>query len=200
MMEFKTNEDIRDYFIKKIKSASQSEINKIIEETENLRHRKIKEIEDGAKQMADLMKEQEEKILKSEHLLEISTKSDEFNQKKIALREKMISQLFDSIKERLIEYSKSEEYKDSFKEKLAELSNKYKQEFRILVAFKDLQLAKDCVSSISNVLEVIVDESVEIGGFVAEFQQTSVIINETLDSKLEDELARFYENPQLVLF
>lgn len=199
-MEFKTNEDIRDYFIKKIKSASQSEINKIIEETENLRHRKIKEIEDGAKQMADLMKEQEKKILKSEHLLEISTKSDEFNQKKIALREKMITQLFDSIKERLIEYSKSEEYKDSFKEKLIELSNKYKQEFRILVAFKDLQLANDCISSISNVLEVIVDESVEIGGFVAEFQQTSVIINETLDSKLEDELARFYENPQLVLF
>jgi len=199
-MEFKTNEDIRDYFIKKIKSASQSEINKIIEETENLRHRKIKEIEDGAKQMADLMKEQEKKILKSEHLLEISTKSDEFNQKKIALREKMITQLFDSIKERLIEYSKSEEYKDSFKEKLIELSNKYKQEFRILVAFKDLQLANDCISSISNVLEVIVDESVEIGGFIAEFQQTSVIINETLDSKLEDELARFYENPQLVLF
>lgn len=199
-MEFKTNADLRDYFIKKIKSASQSEINKIIEETESLRQRKIKEIENSAKQMVDLMKDQQQKVLRSEYLLDISVMSDEYNQKKIALREKMIAQLFDTIKEKLIEYSTSNEYRESMKDKVIELSKKFDQNLSIRVSLKDKELANGFQSILKNKVEVIVDESIEIGGFVIEYHETSVIIDETLDSKLADELSGFYENSQLVLF
>lgn len=199
-MEFKTNADIRDYFIKKIKSASQSELNKIIEETESLRQRKTKEIEDGAQQMADLMKDQQQKILRSEHLLSISNMSDKYNQQKIALREKMIAQLFDAIKKKLIEYSATVEYRESMKDKIIELSKKFDQDLSVRVSLKDKEMANDFQAVLKNEVEVIVDESIEIGGFVIEYHETSIIIDETLDSKLTDELSSFYENPQLVLF
>lgn len=198
-MEYNTNDQLRTYFIKQIQSISEQEISKVKDEIDRITQKKLAEIDTKAKLSADLMLQQEVKLLNSEHSLNISKLSEQNNQKKTMMREQLIQELFNTIERKLQEYTTSETYRKVFMATLADASKKYPYKGFVHVKASDKELAKNAISTLDTALEVLVDEAIVIGGFSLEFTEASLVLDETLDAKLHDEINAFYENPELIL-
>lgn len=199
-MEFKSKDDLLEYFIKKIKSSSRLEINQIMEDTQAIKQKRIDEIEEGAHLTADLMKAQEKKLMMNAHALTMSRYTEEFNQAKIKLREARIASLFGKIEAKLLEYSESETYQNKMKDKLKALALKYDDMKTLRVKAVDQPWLSDFMAGINDQVKVEVDQEIHLGGFLLEFSNSMIVIDESLDNRLVEETQRFYENPDLVLF
>ncbi len=199
-MEFKSKDDLLEYFIKKIKSSSRLEINQIMEDTQAIKQNRIDEIEAGAHLTADLMKSQEKKLMMNAHALTMSRYTEEFNQAKIKLREARIASLFGKIEAKLLEYSESETYQNKMKDKLKALALKYDDMKTLRVKAVDQPWLSDFMAGINDQVKVEVDQEIHLGGFLLEFSNSMIVIDESLDNRLVEETQRFYENPDLVLF
>jgi V/A-type H+-transporting ATPase subunit E len=199
MMQYNTNDELRAYFLKQIQSVSEADISKVKAEVDRITQKKIAEIEDAAKLKADIMLQQETKILNSEQSLNISRLTEQNNQKKMMMREQLIEELFKEIKIKLQEYAQSETYRNIFKARVIELSKQYPYDGDLHVLAADQDIAKKAISTCEGKLKVIVDDSITLGGFFLEFTKAALVVDETLDAKLQDEMNAFYENPELIL-
>ena len=198
-MQYNTNDELRDYFIKQIQSVSEQDISKVKDEVDRMTQKKLSEIEDDAKLKADLMLQQETKILNSEQSLNISKLTEQNNQKKMLMREQLIQELFKMIRLKLQEYTQSETYRNIFKARVIELSKQYPYNGDLHVQAADQDIAEKAVSTCEAKLKVVVDESITIGGFFLEFTKAALVVDETLDARLHNEMKSFYENPELIL-
>jgi vacuolar-type H+-ATPase subunit E/Vma4 len=62
-----------------------------------------------------------------------------------------------------------------------------------------MKLADELSSGFSGQIVVRPDESIEIGGFILEYHQDRIIINETYDARLKEEREMFYANSELII-
>lgn len=199
MMEYNTNDELRAYFIQKIQAISEQDISKVKDEIDRIRQKRLTEIETNARLSADLMLQQETKILNSEHSLNISKLTEQNNLKKMMMRDHLIEELFMTITSKLKEYTQSDAYHDYIKTRIIELSSKYPYKGTLHVIASDQALAQKIVDDLGADLQVFVDETITIGGFFLEFAEASLVVDETLDAKLRDEVNAFYENPELII-
>jgi vacuolar-type H+-ATPase subunit E/Vma4 len=198
-MEYNTNDELRAYFIKQIQSISEQEISKVKEEIERINQKKLSEIEASATLSADLMLQQETKILNSEHSLNISKLTEQNNRKKAMMREQLIKELFNTITKKLKDYTQSEAYQTEFTNDVKKFAEQYPYNGTLHISASDQALATHVIKNVDVKLEVVVDESISIGGFFLEFIEASLVVDQTLDAKLRDEMNAFYENPELIL-
>lgn len=199
MMEYNTNDQLRAYFINQIKSISEQEISKVKEEIERINQKKLAEIQASAKLSADLMLQQEIKMLNSEHALNISKLSEKNNQKKMMMREQLITELFNTIKKKLEAYTTSKEYEVEFLSDVTSISKQYAYDGLLHVKEADKDLALKAIKQVETSLEVVVDEAIEIGGFLLEFTNASLVVDQTLDARFHEEVNAFYKNSELIL-
>lgn len=199
MMEYNTNDQLRAYFINQIKSISEQEISKVKEEIERINQKKLAEIQASAKLSADLMLQQEIKMLNSEHALNISKLSEQNNQKKMMMREQLITELFNTIKKKLEAYTTSKEYEVEFLSDVTSISKQYAYDGLLHVKEADKDLALKAIKQVETSLEVVVDEAIEIGGFLLEFTNASLVVDQTLDARFHEEVNAFYKNSELIL-
>lgn len=199
MMEYNTNDQLRTYFIKQIQTISEQEISKVKSEIERITQKKLAEIQASAKLRADLMLQQETKLLTSEHSLNISRLTEQNNKKKMMMREQLIEDLFNTIKNKLQDYSKTEAYREGFTKGVQKATKQYPYNGLLHVKTADFELANNAIKNLSASLQVVEDESIVLGGFLLEFTEAALVVDETLDAKLYDEMISFYENPELII-
>lgn len=198
-MQYNTIEELEEYFLSEIGKVSQREIKKIRNEIQNIETRNIKELETTARNNAEIIIQQEVSSMDSEHAISLSKMADDNQRKLMKKRQDLINNLFLEITEKLIEFTKTDEYKEKMKEKIRLLSTQYHSEGILKLAVNDMNLAEELSASFSGQIEAKSDESIKIGGFILEYHQDRIIINETYDARLKEERERFYANSELII-
>jgi len=198
-MQYNTIEELEEYFKNEIERVSQSEIKKIQTEIQNIENRNIKELEETARNNAEIIVNQEVSSMDSEHAISLSRMADDNQRKLMKKRQELINNLFLEISDKLVEYTKTDEYKEKMKERIRLLSTQYHSEGILKLAPKDMKLADELSSGFSGQTVVRPDESIEIGGFILEYHQDRIIINETYDARLKEEREMFYANSELII-
>lgn len=198
-MQYNTIEELEEYFKNEIERVSQSEIKKIQTEIQNIENRNIRELEGTARNNAEIIVNQEVSSMDSEHAISLSRMADDNQRKLMKKRQELINNLFLEIRDKLVEYTKTDEYKEKMKERIRLLSTQYHSEGILKLAPKDMKLADELSSGFSGQTVVRPDESIEIGGFILEYHQDRIIINETYDARLKEEREMFYANSELII-
>ncbi|MFH5836120.1 V-type ATP synthase subunit E [Proteiniclasticum sp. C24MP] len=198
-MQYNTIEELEEYFKGEIERVSQSEIKKIQKEIENIKNKNIKELEATARNNAEIIVSQEVKSMDSEHAISLSRMADDSQRKLMKKRQDLINDLFVEIREKLIGYTSTDDYKEKMKEKISLLSSRYHSDGVLRLAEKDMILADELGKSFIGQVIVKKDESIEIGEFILEFHQDRIVINETYDARLKEEREMFYANSELII-
>jgi len=198
-MQYNTVEELEEYFKSEIEKVSQSEIKKIQREIENIKNKNIKELEDTARDNAEIIVSQEVKSMDSEHAIALSRLADDNQRKLMKKRQDLIDNLFVEIREKLVRYTDTDDYKAKLKNKIELLSDQYQSDGVLRLAVKDMNLADELNEKFSGHINVKPDASIEIGGFILEFHQDRIIIDETYDARLKEEREMFYANSELII-
>lgn len=198
-MQYNTIEELEEYFKSEIEKVSQSEIKKIQREIENIKNKNIKELEETARSNEEIIVSQEVKSMDSEHAIALSRMADDNQRKLMKKRQDLIDNLFVEIREKLIRYTETDAYKAKLIDKIALLSSQYKSDGVLRLAVKDMYLADELNEKFSGHINVKTDESIKIGGFILEFHQDRIIIDETYDARLKEEREMFYANSELII-
>jgi vacuolar-type H+-ATPase subunit E/Vma4 len=198
-MQYNTMEELEEYFKNEIEKVSQIEIKKIQKEIENIKNKNIKELEETARNNAEITVSQEVKSMDSEHAISLSRMADDNQRKLMKKRQDLIDNLFVEIREKLVDFTETDGYKAKLKEKITLLGNQYYSDGILRLADKDMSMADELSKSFSGHIMVESDESIKIGGFILEFQQDRIVIDETYDARLKEEREMFYANSELII-
>jgi vacuolar-type H+-ATPase subunit E/Vma4 len=198
-MQYNTIEELEEYFINEIKLISKKEISEIQQQIDNLKNKNIKELEETARNNAEIILTQEIKSMESEHSIALSRLADDNQRKLMKKRQDLINELFIEIREKLLRFTETEDYSVKIKEKIQHLSSQYHTDGILKLSAKDMSMADELTKNFSGQVVAKPDESIEIGGFTLEFHQDKIIINETYDARLKEEREMFYANSELII-
>ena len=122
---------------------------------------------------------------------EKSQKEADIKRELFGKRNKMVSSLFVQAEKKLLEFVKSKKYKD-YIEKSAKNIGEYvsDRQTTVYISSKDRNYIPVIESQIKN-CTVQTDESIRLGGIKASCESVSVLLDETLDTKLELQKKRF---------
>lgn len=183
--------NIIENFRKEIERDAQIEAKKILEESEKIEAEALEKIKEEASFDAKqkLQKTIEEITLENQKQISITQQNT-----KLALIEKrnaIQEEVFAECKKRLMAYTKEKDYKAFLKDLLKTVPE---GNYTILGRDEDLELLKTLTT-----LPVKASKEIIIGGFIASNEALGLVINHTLDLRLEDQKQWFYHHSGLTL-
>ena len=113
----------------------------------------------------------------------------------LTLRQGLMEKVFAKAKEKLIEFTKKEDYKDLLKKSSKKISSMLTGEKTLLFVKKEDMIFKDeIIKAFGKNCELKESKKIKIGGILGLNESLGLLIDETLDSKLENERSWFSEN------
>ena len=198
-MKYNTEEELEAYFKQEIQEVSQNEIDKIEKEMEKIRTRIMAEMEETARQHAQIIIDQETKEMSTDYSVAISRLADENNRKLVKKRLELTESLMNEVIEKLQVYSKTEDYKEMIINKVKVLSEKHAHDGILSVSPKDKEILDDLIKSFEGHVTGKVDPEIKFVGFTLQFHEKNIIIDETFDTIIKDQREKFYSNSNLII-
>ena len=186
------------YMKDEITAQASKEEAKILEEVKSLEQLANEQMEEEAKKDAALQMNQELSEISSIAAAEISQSHSERIKKLIEKRDGYVANVFSEAKAKLVEFTTSKEYVDfMLAKKLKKLEAYHLTQSTMYVKKQDLddQLAKAYGSEI----EIVASDSLEIGGLIVENSESKLVIDESLDTALENQKDWFAKNSGLII-
>lgn len=187
------------YMKDEISQIAKKERDAILEEVKMLEEQAEKQMKEEAKRDAELQMNQELAEITSNASAEISESHSERTKKLIEKRDEYVALVFKQAKEKLVEFVNSDAYK-SFMLKKVEKAASYKLNNSVLLLRKeDLALKDELVKAYGLPVTVETTDTITIGGFIIENKADKLVINESLDTALENQKDWFYKNSGLII-
>lgn len=187
-----------DNFLKAIQKYADEQRNAMRDEVEQLKAEKIKQAEEKGKY--DSEKYIKDKLEESRNR-ETSklAKMIQDSQKELFLeRAKMTESVFEKAEKKLIDYTKTDEYKVSLVESAKSISELFKNNSCVIyLNERDIDCAEEICSVLGPQSQVLADKSIKIGGIKGWCKAMNIVADETLDSKLSAQKEWFIENSGL---
>ena len=185
-MPLRDREKLQQFTNKVIKEANE----KASEIAENAYNRKQAEL---ARECARVKNELELKYqtkikdARASAAAELSRVTLEKRKEYLALREEITEKTVSRLKEKLSEYTKSDEYKDHLIKTAAKAASLLDGEFTVSIREADMSVADEIRAAAGKMcVSVEADNDITVGGLLARSSAGGVIINETLDEKLSE--------------
>lgn len=200
-MTYYNEDQLYRYFEKAIERESKTKAEKLKKEINYIYHREMKKITEDLtlKKSLELSKKlKEEQINYQEQLNQIGIGYDE---KLIAERAKLSTSIFTEVTKKLIKYVQSSAYVKQMTEKLEELKKHYHgHTLSFRIASHD-DLLEKLITSYCTPDHYVIHKTQDIlfGGFFVEVQKENIEIDETIDTKFEEQKAWFYQNSKLFI-
>ena len=198
-MKYNTLEELESYFKQEIQEVSQKEIDTIEKEMEKIRNRIMSEMEETARQHAQIIIDQETKEMTTDYSVAVSRLADENNRKLVKKRLDLTESLINEVIVKLESFAKTDDYKDMIINKVKALSEKHAHDGILSVSPKDEEILDDLISSFEGHVTGKVDPEIQYGGFTLQFHEENIIIDETFDTILKDQKEKFYSNSNLII-
>lgn len=129
---------------------------------------------------------------------EVSKKAREGKEKLFKQRLLITEKIFHKTEEKLLDFTKTENYIALMKKYAASISKVLKDEGTVLyICERDRSLSDEIKEAFYGTAKVDIDENIKIGGIRGYNPNMGMIADETLDSKLEEQREWFMENSSL---
>lgn len=113
-------------------------------------------------------------------------------------RDNIINDVFNKAKDKLIAYTRNAEYKDTLLTYAKEISDAFNNEKCIVyIKEEDMKFAEDIRDIFNSEIEIKTDKSIVIGGIKGYCENLKIVADNTLDSKLAEEKAKFIKTSNL---
>lgn len=198
-MDYYNEDQILQYFKDEIEKLSQEKIDKIKKEIAEIKANELNKIEEEVKKEIHLTLGAELKDLEKQHLSEINTILNESNYKLMKRREELFTDIFNTVKQKIVDFIQTERYETLMKTKLNDLAKLFVDEKINFLVNKDDKIIKKVIQSIFKDYEIFENPRIELGGFQAYSMNKGVEVDETLDSKLKEKKEWFYANSKLFI-
>lgn len=188
------------YMKDEIERAAKSEEKAILDEVKALEDEAYESMKIEAKRDADLRLKQELEEIQSQAATEISESHIERTKKLIEKRDEYVNTIFKNVKDELIDFTLTSDYKDFMIKKAKKTIDIFSNEdFIILVNKKDLVLKDDLMNLSKHIVDVKESTDIVIGGLIGENPNSLLVIDETLDFALKNQKEWFYKNSGLII-
>ncbi len=130
----------------------------------------------------------------------VSQKESKERQDLLLRREEITRSVFEQVKRRLLDFTKTPAYNDLMTEIAKELGVRCPMEGTIVMLRReDYHLAAKLGEHFGKNVRILADEAIHIGGIKVMNQSSGVFMDETLDSRLEDQKPWFYSHSVLTI-
>ena len=188
------------YMKEEIERLASLEEEKILAEAKELEAEAYQQIKAEAKKDADALLAKELVEISSNASVEASLSQEEKTKKLVETREAYVTKIFKEAKNRLNEFVNSEGYKMCLIKHMEKISSLYQMSDSILkLRQNDTKYADDLVKAYGIDLTVEVSDEIKIGGFIIENKATNVVVDESLDTALENQKEWFYKTSGLMI-
>ncbi|MEG1687908.1 MAG: V-type ATP synthase subunit E [Angelakisella sp.] len=115
-------------------------------------------------------------------------------------REEITKAVFQSVKNRLLAYAKTEEYREFMQQLSQNIAQRYPLENSVVLLRRDdYHMAAEMDKIFGGKCRIMADEAIQIGGIKLMNQSVGIFVDETLDGRLEEQKPWFYSNSGLTI-
>lgn len=188
------------YMKEEIERLANLEEEKILSEAKELEEEAYNQIKAEAKKDAEVLLAKELVEISSSASVEASLSQEEKTKKLVNKRDEYVTNIFKEAKEKLVAFAASKDYQKYLVEHIEKIGKLYQMEDSTLELRKDDMRYKDeLVKAYGLNLEVEVSDKIKIGGFIIENKATNVVVDESLDTALENQKDWFYKTSGLMI-
>lgn len=184
-------------FIDAIEKHAEKQRNNLKNEIDKLETEEYnKANEKGIKDAYSIVKE-ELSVKKSKIVSKYSKEKLESKNKLFAKRIEIINDIENEVKNRILKFVDSDKYNEYLINSLKEVSSFLNEKSCIIyISSKDSDKKPLILSEINNA-EIEIDNNIQLGGFISSCKDLSIMIDETLDTRLKDEINSFIETSNI---
>lgn len=125
--------------------------------------------------------------IKQSCIKRVSLHAQQANKEMLLYRENIRKKVFDAVRERLEEFTKTPEYEKFLSDNLAELSEYTADDLVVCIGENDLKFKDTVFASMT----VVLDKKIKIGGFILKSSEKGFALDETLDARLDSQQGYF---------
>ena len=199
MLIFMDSQDAKlNQFMQAIKNDANERRQKILAEAEEYSKREMQKAEEEALSDAYVLIQAQKATVRNKILSEFSKKELDERKALLKQRENITSAVFELAKSKLISFSSSDEYLKYLLDCINYCVPLFNGSVPVVYIKKDDEKYSEDINTVfSGNCHIKFSDNIIIGGFLIECNEKSIIINETLDSKLADQHDWFSENSGL---
>lgn len=186
------------YMKDEIQRTAKAQEEAILDEVKVLEDEAYKSMQIEAKKDADYRLKQELEDIQSQAAIEISESHVERTKKLTEKRDEYVKNVINRVKDQLLEYTKSNEYKDFLINKAKKVVASLNDDCIIYVKKEDLKYSDD-LKTIDHIKDVKESTDIMIGGLIGENPNSLLVIDETLDFALLNQKDWFYKNSNMMI-
>lgn len=189
-----------EYFQKAINLEADREREEILSEAKEIEANALEKIRNESSRDAKIQMDKEINEIILENKKEISTMQRKINLDLIAKREELQNKVFEEAKQQLLAFTNDAKYQAWVEKQIQSLDlDLYEGGLEIRITSKDEALFATLKSSFNGEVQIVVDNALEIGGFVATNRAKGLIVDCSLDDRLESCKEWFYNHSGLVI-
>lgn len=187
-----------DNFLRAIERYAEAQRSQIESEAENFRKQEMNKAEEEGLREAYVLIQREMTEIRTGIAADLS-RAETASRKKIFIRRKEIEDsVFEKVSNMLLDYTKTKDYITSMvrsADKAAKLLDS--EDIIVFVKKGDDKLAEALKKSFGSLCDIRTGNDIMLGGFLAQSRSKGILIDETLDSRLDAQREWFCENSGL---
>lgn len=187
-------------FLQAIQRYAIEQKNAMKGEAKQLKTERLKEAEKTARRESERLVKETLRSARINRTAALAQKTQEGQKELFKERSRMVEEIFGAAAEKLAEYTLTEEYTIRLTESAKAISDLFGEKACVIYVKKgESALAEGFKSLFKGGAEILVDESIKIGGIIGYCADLGIIADETLDSKLNAQREWFIENSSLTV-
>lgn len=191
---------LKNYFEEEIQRVSNIQIKELDHEIDTIRKETIANLEEEAQNEAGLLRDSELREMQSDFAIQASRLREEQSRKLMQKRRELNEEIFTEVKKQLLAFCESDRYEPMLIEKLTACAKQYaNKNVDIHIAPKDEAYRKTMEKAYGKGCNIICDDQILIGGFLLNYKEDGIVIDETLDTALDDQREWFFANSGLFI-
>lgn len=172
-------------FLRAIDRHAKKQKSEILEEIKAMEKRELEKAEAEIIEDVRVMIQREIDSMKNKISIEVSHKEMDERKKIACRRQEMMKNVFKESEKRLIEFTKTREYRDSLFKYAQNIAKKLKGKDVVLYVYKeDLKYEDMIKKAFGRECKLEADSKIKVGGIRGYSEQDSLIADETIDAKL----------------
>lgn len=186
-------------FLSSIKKYALQQSNLLHDEAEQFREKELQRIKSNASDDAAIMVARETAAIKANIAGEFAQKYDEGRVALFNKRNKLIESVYSAATARLMEFTETEAYTDYLKRCAEEVSEVIGEigGHTLLLRESDRKFSDMLKQALDNKCTVEYSDDIKIGGFILQCPTLKIIVDQTLDEKLNETKDWFMSNSGL---
>ncbi|MCQ4022876.1 hypothetical protein GMA13_07635 [Ruminococcus sp. zg-924] len=185
-------------FLNAIQKFADEQKHMIRSEVEKFKAEELKKAEDEGIRDAHALIQREMASMRAGIAGELAKKEDEGKRALYKRREEMVREIFEKSKDKLLDYTKTAEYKAALKNDAQQAADFFgSEELTVYLKSDDMALEGELSTIFGNNCSFTAASDIIIGGFKAQCGNRGIVVDFTLDTKLENQKGWFLQNSNL---